>query len=219
MQREGFEDRQEAGAALAEAVAAEAARRGGLRDPLVLALPRGGVPVAHPVARRLDCPLDLVMVRKLGLPGHAELAAGALVDGLAPQVVFNPEVLRMAGLSQSDMRPVIDRELAEIERRRTIYLADRAPANPAGRDLFVVDDGVATGATMRAALKALKSREPTTVTVAVPVAPKDATSWLRTEADHLICLRTPVPFHAVGAHYRQFPQVADDEVIRLLAEA
>ena len=157
-----FHDRAEAGASLAEFVAEL-----GLDDPVVLALPRGGVPVAAPVARRLSAPLDLLMVRKLGMPGHAELAAGAVVEGAGP--VFNREILAGAGLSETDFEGAIEEESAEMAARRARYLGGRPPVAVAGRDVVVVDDGIATGSTMRAALSGLSFREPGTVTLAVPV--------------------------------------------------
>ena len=146
-----FHDRAEAGASLAEFVAEL-----GLDDPVVLALPRGGVPVAAPVARRLSAPLDLLMVRKLGMPGHAELAAGAVVEGAGP--VFNREILAGAGLSETDFRDAVEEKRAEMAARRARYLGGRVPVPVAGRDVVVVDDGIATGATMRAALKGLRAR-------------------------------------------------------------
>ncbi len=163
-----FADRTEAGERLADAVAAL-----GLDDPVVLALPRGGVPVAAPVAQRLGAPLDLLMVRKIGTPGNPELAAGAVVDGAAHQVVLNEDILRHLRLTEADFAETIARELAVIEARRALYLKDRAPVALAGRDVIVVDDGIATGATVKAALKGLAGLEPASVTLAVPVAPTD----------------------------------------------
>ena len=206
-----FHNRAEAGASLAAFVAEL-----GLDDPVVLALPRGGVPVAAPVARRLSAPLDLLMVRKLGMPGQAELAAGAVVEGAGP--VFNREILAGAGLSETDFRDAVEEKRAEMAARRARYLGGRVPVPVAGRDVVVVDDGIATGATMRAALSGLSFREPGTVTLAVPVAPPGAAADLGRLADHTICLALPHPFHAVSAHYARFGQVPDSEVVRLLGQ-
>lgn len=207
-----FHDREDAGAKLAEALAAL-----DLTDPVVLALPRGGVPVALKVANRLKAPLDLVLVRKLGTPGTPELAAGAVVNGPAHQVVFNPEVLEAHRLSEADFAPAISEKLAEIATRREMWLAGRAPVPIAGQSVIVVDDGIATGATMRAALKGLSGKGAREIVLAVPVAPADVQAALAPLCDRLICLETPRPFYAVGAHYATFPQVADDEVTTLLA--
>lgn len=206
-----FEDRQAAGEALAEDVA-----RLALRDPVVLALPRGGVPVAAPVARRLTAPLDVLIVRKIGLPGMPELAAGALVEGGAP--VFNDDVLRRAGVWPDDLEAAITRERAAIAERRA-RLNPGPPVPLQGRDAVVVDDGVATGATMRAALSGLRARDPARIIVAVPVAPPDTLARLRKDADRVICLHAPHGFRAVGQYYRRFDQVADSDVAALLHAA
>ncbi len=207
-----FTDRLDAGNRLAEAVAAL-----GLADPVVLALPRGGVPVAVPVAARLGAPLDVVFVRKIGTPGNPELAAGAVVDGTPPQTVFNADILRHLGLSEADLQPVVDRELAVIAERRRAYLGDRAPVPLKNRDAIVVDDGIATGATMRAALLALGKAGTRSLTLAVPLAPGDTLATLEALVDHLVCLTTPSPFYAVGQGYLRFDQTSDDEVIAALA--
>ena len=209
-----FHDREEAGRALAERLGAMKPQR-----PVVLALPRGGVPVALPVARALRAPLDLLMVRKLGLPGQPELAAGAVVDGETHEVVFNPHVLRASGLSEADFAAVIDARLKEIEERRERYLGGRAPVPVAGRTAIVVDDGIATGATVKAALRGLRARAPAAIVLAVPVAPRDVVPELEPLVDELICLETPDPFYAVGMHYRNFGQVSDAEVVAGLQEA
>lgn len=209
-----FRDRQEAAERLAEAVAAAAPA-----DPLVLALPRGGVPLGVAVAGRLTAPLDLVMVRKIGMPGHEELAAGALVEGDPPVVLFNPDILRAYRLTEADFDAAIARLRAEIGDRRARYLAGRAPLPVAGRTAVLVDDGVATGATVRAAIRALRARRAGAVWVAVPVAPGDTLRQLRAEADRVICLEVPEPFLAVGAHYRDFAQVTDAEVIAMMARS
>lgn len=209
-----FQDRNEAGRELARAVA-EAAPRA----PVVLALPRGGVPLGVAVADRLAAPLDLVLVRKIGMPGHAELAAGAIVDGAPPVTLFNEEILRAAGVSSGDFREEIERLRREIADRRARYHAGRSPVDLRGRTAILVDDGIATGATVRVAIRALRARQPAAIWVAVPVAPADTVRELRSEADRVICLATPEPFRAVGAHYRDFRQVSDDEVIRLMHKA
>jgi len=206
-----FQNRVTAGEMLADQVAAL-----GLDDPVVLALPRGGVPVAVPVARRLAAPLDLIMVRKIGVPGHQELAMGAVVDGAEPAVVWNTEVVNLIGPSKADRDAAVARQLDEIAARRSRYLQGRAPVAVKGRDAVVVDDGIATGATVRAALKALRRREPASITLAVPVAPGDTCHELAALVDHLICLQSPDPFFAVGAHYVDFRETVDDEVIRAL---
>jgi predicted phosphoribosyltransferase len=209
-----FRDRTEAGEALAEALEGLA-----LPDPVVLALPRGGVPVAAPVARRLKAPLDLLLVRKIGAPGHEELAVGAVVDGPVHEAVFNKPVLAMLGMTEAEFAPAIARKLAEIEARRTAYLGGAAPVPVEGRTAIVVDDGIATGATAKAALLGLKRRRPASVILAVPVAPADTLAELEPLVDRIVCLDVPRDFYAVGAHYRDFPQVEDAEVIAVLAAA
>lgn len=212
-----FRDRAEAGERLAAAVAAL-----GLGDPVVLALPRGGVPVAVPVARALGAPLDLLMVRKIGVPGSPELAAGAVVDGPAHQAVFNEDVLRGLGLSRADFDMTVAGELKVIEARRARYMGGRAPVEVAGRDAVVVDDGIATGATVRAALAGLRRKAPRSVTLAVPVVAPEALEGLEGLeglVDGVVCLSRPVAFRAVGLHYDRFGQVTDDEVIAALAAA
>lgn len=209
-----FRDRAEAGERLAAAVAAL-----GLGDPVVLALPRGGVPVAVPVARALGAALDLLMVRKIGVPGNPELAAGAVVDGPAHQAVFNEDVLRGLGLDRADFDMAVAGELKVIEARRARYMGGRAPVDVAGRDAVVVDDGIATGATVRAALAGLRRKAPRSVTLAVPVAAPEALAALEGLVDGVVCLSRPVAFRAVGLHYDRFGQVTDDEVIAALAAA
>lgn len=203
-----FHDREDAAVKLAEAVAQAAPS-----DPVVLALPRGGVPLGRVVADRLGAPLDLVFVRKIGMPGHSEYAAGALVGDMA---LFNRDILRAHGLSEADFVDQIDRLKDENADRRTRYMQDHAPVPVAGRTAIVVDDGIATGATMRAALAALRRRGAGALWVAVPVGPPDTVAALEDEADRVICLERPQPFWAVGAHYRNFGQVSDDEVLRFL---
>ena len=209
-----FADRRAAGRALAARLQAY---RG--RDPLVLALPRGGVPVAFEVARALDADLDLLLVRKLGAPGHEELGIGAVVDGANPRLVLNDELVRRTGASQAYLRDEMHRQLQEIERRRRAYLGDRAPIPAKGRVTIVVDDGIATGGTVRAALRGIRTAGPAKLILAVPVAPAESLAALAAECDELVCLAAPQPFHAVGAHYRDFTQTTDEEVRLLLAEA
>ncbi|MGI6245338.1 MAG: phosphoribosyltransferase [Pseudochelatococcus sp.] len=188
------------------------------RKPVVLALPRGGVPVAAEIAAALDAPLDLVIVRKIGLPHDPEFAMGAVVDGPEPLTVRNLGVIAGSGVGEQAFAQVRDRELAEIERRRARYLGRRAHPDIAGRTAIVVDDGVATGATTRAALLAVRARGPERIVLAVPVAPPDALETLRGEADDIVCLETHADFGAIGYYYRDFDQVPDDEVVRLLAQ-
>lgn len=206
-----FIDRGDAGRRLAAALAARA-----YPDPVVLALPRGGVPVAAEVAQALKAPLDLVLVRKIGVPVQPELAAGAVVDGDPPVIVVNESVAAAFGLDARAIQALADRQLEEILRRRRLYLSDRPPVALTGRTVIVVDDGVATGATMRAALRAVRRHAPGRVVLAVPVAAGDSLDSLRPEADEVVCLETPAAFVAVGAHYEDFRQVEDEDVIRLL---
>jgi putative phosphoribosyl transferase len=207
-----FANRQAAGSALA----AELAKRH-IEDPVVLALPRGGVPVAVEVAKALKAPLDLVLVRKIGVPFQRELAAAAVVDGGDPEIVTNEDVVRLGGIDQDYLDQETKRQLAEIERRRHAYLGGRPRVPLEGRTLIVVDDGIATGASIRAALKALRRRAPKALILAVPVAPADAVEALRGEVDQLICLDTPEPFYAIGLHYLDFRQLSDEDVVSSLA--
>jgi putative phosphoribosyl transferase len=209
-----FADRTEAGRLLASRLAA---RR--YVNPMVLALPRGGVPVAVEVARVLHAPLDLVLVRKIGVPFQPELALAAVVDGQHPELVINEEVRRMAHVSEEQLDRLKAKELAEIERRRKIYLQGRDRIPVEGATAIVIDDGVATGATVRAALKALRRGNPARLVLAVPVAPPETVQELRREVDELICLETPDPFYAIGAFYQDFTQTSDEEVIALLAQS
>ncbi len=207
-----FRDRSDAGAKLARALA-----RYKTAQPAILALPRGGVTVAAEVAAALDVPLDLVLVRKIGVPAQPELAMGAVVDGEAPVIVRNDDVIEMAGVSEAEFKAVCDSELAEIERRRRRYLGERARIPIAGRTVIVIDDGVATGATMRAALRALRARRPQKLVLAVPVAPTDMLAVMRREADDVVCLEDHKRFGAIGMFYADFRQVTDEEVIAALA--
>lgn len=206
-----FRDRSDAGHRLAGALSAY---RG--RNAVVLALPRGGVPVAAEVAEALDAPLDLILVRKIGVPSQPELAMGAVVDGAAPIIVRNQDVIELSGTTADEFEAVCARELAEIERRRKLYLGERTRAPITGQVVIVVDDGIATGATTRAALKAIRARKPKELVLAVPVAPPDTIERLRGEVDALICLETPELFGAIGYFYRDFRQVSDEEVVQIL---
>ena len=208
-----FIDRTDAGRQLAKALARYKEQR-----PVVLALPRGGVPVAAEVATALDAPLDLILVRKIGVPSQPELAMGAVVDGAEPVVVRNEEVIQLTGVSESDFNAIRDEQLAEIERRRKLYLGDRPHPKLSGRTVIVVDDGIATGATTRAALHAIGKRKPAKLVLAVPVAPTHTLQTLRGEVDDLVCLEDFVDFGAIGLFYSDFRQVSDAEVIALLAK-
>jgi predicted phosphoribosyltransferase len=206
-----FKDRLDAGRKLAAALVKYKDQQ-----PVVLALPRGGVPVAAEVASALNAPLDLVLVRKIGVPDEPELAMGAVVDGGTPIVVRNEDVIRLAGIEEADFKAVCDRELAEIERRRQRYLGSRARAEVAGRTAIVVDDGIATGATTRAALRASRMRSPKSLVLAIPVAPSDSLASMRKEADDVVCLEDHKFFGAIGAYYSDFRQISDQEVTEIL---
>jgi putative phosphoribosyl transferase len=209
-----FRDRNEAGEALAKLLAGRV-----LTDPVVLALPRGGVSAAVPIARELGAPLDLVLVRKIGVPFQPELAAAAGVDGGEAEIVVNEDVVALAGLSMADVRVLAEPELEEIERRRRAYLAGHAPVPIEGRDLVLVDDGIATGASVRAAITALRRRHPSKLILAVPVAPRETLDELRPLVDDIVCLASPEPFLAIGVHYVDFHQVTDEEVVGCLNSA
>ena len=207
-----FRNRADAGRKLAARLAAYKEER-----PVVLALPRGGVPVAAEVAAALNAPLDLVLVRKLGVPIQPELAMGAVVDGSAPIVVRNEDVIRLTGVTEEEVQAVCAAELAEIERRRERYLGTRARVDIAGRVAIVIDDGIATGATTRAALRALRRRGPKKLILAVPVAPTETLVAMRGEADDVVCLEDYADFGAIGFFYADFRQTSDSEVIAALA--
>jgi putative phosphoribosyl transferase len=207
-----FSDRDEAGKALAKRLLP---MRG--EKPVVLALPRGGVPVAARIAEALDAPLGLMLVRKIGVPGHRELAVGAIAGPEGSQIVINPGVAAMAGLSEDDIARLAEPERAELSRRQRLYLKGRPPLVLAGRVVILVDDGVATGATAKAALLAIRQETPRRIVLAIPVASTEAMAELRPFADEIVCLDVPLMFYAVGAHYRDFPQVEDAEVISILA--
>jgi len=209
-----FRNRSEAGRRLAEALAH---LRG--RDPVVLALPRGGVPVGYEIASALEAPLDVVLVRKIGAPSQRELAAAAVVDGEQTEIVRNPEVIEALDVGEDYLRGEAERQVAEIERRRRLYLGGRPPVSATGRTAIVVDDGIATGATVRAALRGVRRRHPAHLVLAVPVAPPEAVTELRGEVDELVCLETPALFGAIGRFYADFVQVDDEDVRELLARA
>jgi len=206
-----FIDRSDAGRRLAGALAGYKDQR-----PAILALPRGGVVVAAEVAAALEAPLDLILVRKLGVPSEPELAMGAVVDGAAPIVVRNDDVIRMTDVGEAEFNATRDAELAEIERRRRRYLGERLRVDVEGRTAIVIDDGIATGATIRAALRATRTRRPKTLVAAVPVAPTDSVEELRGEADDIVCLEQHRFFRAIGSYYGDFRQVTDQEVIEML---
>jgi putative phosphoribosyl transferase len=208
-----FKDRMHAGQLLAKRLEAYARRP----DAIVLALPRGGVPVGYAVAKALELPLDVMLVRKLGVPGHEELAMGAVASG--GQLVLAPDVVQMLGIPDEIIEAAARRELAEIERREKLYRSGRPPLQLQDRVVILVDDGLATGSTMLAAVQAVRTQNPARVVVAVPVGAPDTCRKLSSEADEVICLRTPEPFYAVGLWYENFTQTTDEEVIRLLNEA
>jgi len=207
-----FANRTEAGRQLAQALARHKDER-----VVVLALPRGGVPVAAEVATALNAPLDLILVRKIGVPMQPELAMGAVVDGEKPLIVRNEEVIALAGVDEAEFKKVCDAELAEIERRRKRYLGGRPPVEVADRVAIVIDDGIATGATTRAALGATRARKPKKLILAVPVAPTESLATMRKEADEVVCLEDHEYFGAIGFFYSDFRQVSDQQVIDTLA--
>jgi predicted phosphoribosyltransferase len=207
-----FKNRSDAGRKLAKALL-------GYKDqqPVILALPRGGVPVAAEVAAALEAPLDLILVRKIGVPSQPELAMGAVVDGATSLVVRNEDVIQLAGVEEAEFNTVRDRELAEIERHRQLYLGTRERADVAGRVTIVVDDGIAAGATTRAALRAMRRRKPKSLVLAEPVAPTDGLAEMRNEADEVVCLEDHELFGAIGYYYSDFRQISDREVIDTIA--
>ena len=207
-----FRDRVEAGRELGARLAD---RFGGREDVVVLALPRGGVVVGREVADVLGAPLDVLVVRKLGFPGHEELAIGALASGGAR--VMNDALVAQAGLGPADVEAIAARELAELERREELYRQRRAGLEVGGKTTVVVDDGLATGSTMLAAVQALRERSAGQIVVAVPTAPRQTYRTLERAADEVVCLMQPDPFYAVGLSYEDFTEVEDDEVRRLLA--
>lgn len=208
-----FANRSEAGRTLAKALAHYKNQRA-----VVLALPRGGVPVAKEVAAALDASLDLVLVRKIGVPMQPELAMGAVVDGPEPLTVRNEDVIALARISEAEFNRVRDRELAEIARRRIEYLGERPHPELAGQVAIVIDDGIATGATMRAALRAVRKQTPRKLVLAVPVAPTSTLAEMKGEVDEVVCLEDHEVFGAIGFFYSDFSQVSDREVKNILAE-
>ena len=205
-----FADRRDAGRRLAKALAHRE-----LADPLVLALPRGGVPVGCEIARAMGAELDVLLVRKIGAPRDPELGLGALVDGDPPQLVLNADLVRALAPKAGHIEAERKRQATEIERRRGLYGAGHAAVE--GRNVILVDDGIATGGTVRAALAGLARRRPARVVLAVPVASQETIEQLRPLCDDLICLATPELFRAVGEHYDDFTQTTDEEVVSLLA--
>jgi predicted phosphoribosyltransferase len=207
-----FADRREAGQELAARLAAYR----GQRDVIVLALPRGGVPVAFEIAEALAAPLDIFLVRKLGMPGHAEFAIGAIASGGVR--VLSDDVIRWHGIPDSQIEAIAGQELAELQRREREYRQGRALTDLRGRTVILVDDGLATGSTMRAAVQAVRTHEPSRVVVAVPVGAPETCAELAALADEVVCARTPEPFSAVGLWYHDFSQTSDEEVRLLLGE-
>lgn len=209
-----FRDRQEAGRLLASRL-----MRYGKEAPVVVAIPRGGVPVAAEIARALDAPLDVMVARKLGAPGEPELGIGALVDGDRPESVLNQDVVEHLQVSREYLAREIKKQLEEIKRREHAFRGGRPKVPLQGRTVIVVDDGIATGGSVRAALRAIRRSSPRRVVLAVPVAPPDTIEQLRSEADEVVCLATPEMFYAIGQFYRDFHQLEDAEVVKLLDAA
>lgn len=209
-----FADRQDAGRRLAE-------RLVHVRDgrPIILGLPRGGVPVAAVVAELLNAPLDILVVRKIGAPHQHELAMGAVTNGMSPMYVLNEDVVRMLGVTNQFLENAIARELEECKRRQVMYRHGRPPIDVEGGTAIVIDDGIATGATVRAGLRALRARKPHKLVLAVPVAPPEAIEMLSCEVDEVVCLHSPDDFYAVGQFYHNFEQTTDEQVIRALDAA
>ncbi|HMB11074.1 phosphoribosyltransferase [Saliniramus sp.] len=213
---ERYRDRAQAGEILAQALKDRAARRP-LQDPLVLALPRGGVPVAVPVAQALDAPLDLLFVRKIGAPGQPEFAIAAVVEGAEDAVVTNPEITDGLRVPEGWLEEGRVRAITEIARQRAAYCAGRPRLPVRDRSVIIVDDGVATGTSLFAAIAALHRQNPRDITVCVPVAPPETLVRLREAVDHVICPLAPRLFQAVGFFYDDFHQIEDDEVSAVLA--
>jgi putative phosphoribosyl transferase len=217
--REGglFADRARAGRALAVVVAQDLGRHPGGGRPIVLALPRGGVPVAYEVARALDADLDVLVARKIGLPWQQEFGIGAVAEHGTP--LFDEWVLRQVGLTETELAPAVERERAEVRRRLRTYRGNRPPPDLTGRTVVVVDDGLATGVTARAALRGLRGERPARLIFAAPVCAADSAELVRADADAVLCVRRPEDFGAVGAWYEDFRQLTDDEVSALLQRA
>jgi putative phosphoribosyl transferase len=208
-----FQDRTEAGCSLFSVLQNYANRE----DVVILALPRGGVPVAFEVARELGAPLDVFVVRKLGTPGQEELALGAIASG--GTIVLNNEVVEALGIPSPTIDAIVRRESIELERREREFRGDRPPLEVRGKTVILIDDGLATGSTMRAAIAALREKNPARIVVAVPVAAVATCNRLRAEVDEMICLYTPDEFYAVGEWYHNFTQTTDEEVRELLQRA
>jgi putative phosphoribosyl transferase len=208
-----FRDRQEAGWKLGIEL-----DKLQLHDPVVLALPRGGVPVSAEVAKALNAPLDLVIVRKVGAPGNPELAVAAIVDGDPPDIVLNREIIEAYALDDSDLDALVRKEIPELKRRRLAYRGKRQPLSVTGKTAIIVDDGAATGTTMKVAIRALKRRSAREIIVAIPVAPPETVAELAQEADRIVCLSQPARFQALGYHYLSFPQLSDEDVTAALHE-
>jgi putative phosphoribosyl transferase len=208
-----FADRADAGRTLAQGLSQYRERN----DVIVLALPRGGVPVAYEIAEQLHAPLDIFMVRKLGFPGHEEFALGAIASGGVR--VLNPAAFQIAQVSQEEVDTIAAREQLELERRERKYRDDRAHPEVQGKVVILVDDGLATGSTMRAAVAALRQKNPAKIIVAVPVASAEACELLSRDANEVFCASIPEPFHAVGQWYLDFSQTTDEEVKELLARS
>ncbi len=213
MKGQRFRDRTEAGQLLATKLAAYANRP----DVLVLALPRGGVPVAFEVARALHAPLDVIIVRKLGVPGEEELAMGAIASGGV--CVLNDDVVQMLGIPEEVIHTVATREQQEVEQRERLYRGDRLAYDVHGHTVILVDDGIATGATMRAAVAAVRHQQPARIIIAIPVAASATCEEFVAEVDELVCISRPKMFFAVGSWYEHFSQTSDEEVRRLLEQA
>ncbi|MCI5076465.1 phosphoribosyltransferase [Oricola sp.] len=209
-----FLDREDAGRKLAELLKGR-----DYGDAVVVALPRGGVPLGAVVADALNLPLDVILVRKVGAPSQPELALGAVTDGDTMKLTVNREIQAELGLTDEDVEDLARAQLPEIERRRASYYKGRAPVPLAGKTVIVVDDGVATGATLNSALRLIRGERPSRLILALPVAPRDTLERLREHADEVVCLHAPSPFLAVGAHYADFSQVSDEEVVRCLERA
>lgn len=208
-----FKDRVDAGQKLAKALE----KYKGRKETLVLALPRGGVVVGFEVARILNLPLDLVIPRKIGAPSNPEFAIGAITE--EGEGIFNKEVIRNYGISEEYINKTVEEEKKEAQRRLKTYRGDRPSLNLIGKTVIIVDDGIATGLTMRAAIKSVKNRDPEKIVVAVPCAAKDSVEQIKKEVDEVVCLHTPIFFGAVGAFYQSFDQTTDEEVINLMKKS
>lgn len=208
-----FENRSQAGILLGKALGDLAAE-----DPIVFALPRGGLPVAAAVAKALHAPLDIILVRKIGAPGNEELAIGAIVDGSAPTLVIHRDIVTELQVPDDYLQAAKTKALKEIDRRRNLYTGNRSPLSPKGRTVILVDDGIATGATMEVAVKAMRQAGAGKIVVAVPTAPAETALRFQALADHLVCLETPDPFWSVGGQYQSFPQLTDTDVIETLRD-